>query len=674
MPSKNILLLAAVLLISCSLFAQEKCPAKFGTISPEDFKQRYDLDTSAAAVIIADVGSSEFDTGNDWFVQVFKLYQRIHILKKSAYDVADKEIYLYMSGNEEERVLNLKASTYNLVDGKVVETKLEPKAVFTDKLDKNSIRKKFTLPNVKEGSIIEISYTINSEFPFKLRPWYFQSAYPVLWSEYEVELPEYYEYIFLSQGYNPFYIKDSKNVFKTYNLRVASESGYGGSNMNTQNVSLTPGVTRHRWVMKDLAPLKDESYVTTLRNHVSGIEFQLATIRYPNAAPKPVMSSWAKCMEELMKDEEYAGTLNKNNGFLSSTLEKLTEGVTDPVEKAQKIFRFVRDNYTCTDHSAIYASQSLKTTFNKKNGTVAEINLLLIAMLRQAGLDATPILLSTRGHGKVYEMYPLLTRFNYTIANLFINGTNYQLDATHPYLGFNRLPEECYNGHARMVNTDADALSFDADSLMQSEITGIFINSDENGNLKGHFQQQATYFGSCDLRATIKEKGKDEYFKNIAKNFHADIKVQNSKVDSLENYDLPVTIEYDFNLDMPDENGLVYLSPMFSEGMLTNPFKSAERKYPVEMPYIPDYIYTLSFMLPENYTVEDLPKSTIVKFNDGEGIFQFMVGQQGNVLQLRSRLKMGRATYAPDEYASLRDFFDVVVKKHAEQIVLKKKS
>ncbi len=264
-----------------------KAPVKYGKVSPEDFKTRYDIDTGAAAVVLADIGSSNFESGRDWFIQVFKLHRRIHILRKSAYDEANITVDLHFQGSAEELMANLKACSYNLENGKVVETKLESKSVFTEKVDRNTIRKRFTLPAVKEGTIIEYSYTINSEFPMYLRPWAFQSVnMPVLWSEYEISLPEYYQYIFLSQGYHQYHIKSSKDSRKTFSFTMDGPSAGSASN----HVSVTPGVTTHRWVMKDVPPLKEESYVTTLGNHISYIEFQLSAIRFPK---RPSAISWA---------------------------------------------------------------------------------------------------------------------------------------------------------------------------------------------------------------------------------------------------------------------------------------------------------------------------------------------------------------------------------------------
>src|SRR6185436_9803549 len=196
-----------------SIFAQEKSKVKFGKISPEDFqKKTYEIDSSANAVIIADIGSTEI-LGNHKgsFSLEFKTFRRAHILNKNGYDVADVVIPIYVAGNAEEEVVSLKAYTYNLENGKVVETKLDVKeAVFKDKIDKNRSIKKFTFPNIKEGSIIEYEYKLKSDFIRNLQPWEFQGSYPRLWSEYNVSMPEFYYYVTLSQGYQQFYIKDKK--------------------------------------------------------------------------------------------------------------------------------------------------------------------------------------------------------------------------------------------------------------------------------------------------------------------------------------------------------------------------------------------------------------------------------------------------------------------------------
>ena len=180
----NLRLILTILLGTCAfqLSAQEKSNAKFGKITPEDFKQKvYSIDSNANAVVIADIGSTEIvgnDKGN--FSLQFKKFTRIHILNKNGYDAAKIEIGIYANGDQEEKLSSLKAVTYDIENGKVTETKLDKDNVFKDKISKHLIIKKFTMPNIKEDCIIEIQYEILSDFIFNLQPWEFQGDYPRL--------------------------------------------------------------------------------------------------------------------------------------------------------------------------------------------------------------------------------------------------------------------------------------------------------------------------------------------------------------------------------------------------------------------------------------------------------------------------------------------------------------
>lgn len=655
-------------LITFTAFSQDKDKVKFGRIGPKDFeKTKFELDTSAHAVVIADVGTSEFEMERDHFEIRFKRTCRVKIIDKNGYDAATVEIPLFKNGQSEERLLNLKASSYNLENGKVVETRMESKSVFTDQLKKDYLEKKFTLPAVKEGTIIEYSYLVSSPFYFNLQPWAFQGEYPCLWSEYSVTIPEYFDFIFLRQGYQQFTTNGEKSYDrKIYNISYANNGGAGP----TEHGSASASVTTSHWITKDVPALKEQEFTTTLRNHISKIEFQLATIRYPDTPLKPVLSTWPKLFEELDKDEDFGLTLDKNNGYLGDVVDGLTAGLTSDTAKARRIYNYVRENFACTSHSGLYLTKSLKTVFSSHNGNETDINLLLVAMLRRAKLDAAPVILSTRQHGVTLEMYPLVNRFNYTIASVNTTTGTYFMDASYFYLGFGRLDGSCYNGHARIMTPEIPAISFAPDSLVEKKSTYVMLMG-ENGAIKGSFQQMPTYFESCKMRAQIKDKGKEEYFKSIAKDFTSETVISNTAIEDLDDYEVPVKVKYDFEMK-PEADGMLYINPMFSEAQRENPFKSQERLYPVEMPFTVDDVYTMNMTIPEGYEVEELPKPAIVKFNETDGVFQYLIQKNENQIQLRSRVKLERATFAPAEYNLLRDFFDMVVKKQAEQIVLKK--
>ena len=651
--------------------ADKNPPVKYGVISPADFTISQSIDTGTAAVVMADIGSSSYD-GNSkgWFSVVFKYFARIKVLNKNGFDAASVSIPLYVDGAAEDKVSDLKAHTYNLENGQVVETKLDAGSVFKDKLDKHYIVRKFTLPAVKEGSIIEYSYTVTSEFWREIKSWRFQGNYPYLWSEYTVKIPQFFEFVVLKQGYLPYYIEDTRDDFQHFSVSGNGDNPTGP----TETYNINSNVVTARWVVKDAPALKEESFTSTVNNHVSKISFQLSGLREP-LTPKKIMGTWFTFAEELLKDEDFGEGLTKANNWLDGDMKTICAGAATPLEKARKIYAYLRDNFTCTGHHSKYLSAPAKQTFSKKNGNDADINLLLVAMLRHEGLNSDPVLLSTRENGFTYESYPILDRFNYVICQLVIDDKKYYLDASHDYLGFNKLAENCYNGHARIVNAEKpEIVYFIPDSLKEKKTTSVFIAGSEKdkSKMEGSFQSMLGYFESASVRERIKEKGKDEFFKKVKSAYSFDIDIQNPAVDSVQQKDMPLVENYTFTFDKPSE-GMLYINPMMGEGVRENYFKAAQRNYPVEMPYAMDETYVFNMEVPEGYMVEELPKSARVSFNDSDGMFEYLVDKSEDHIRLVSHIKLNKATFQPEEYDSLRQFFGYIVKKHAEQVVLKKK-
>lgn len=667
----NFLLLAQLLFLLPlnSAFGQEKIPVKFGKVTPQDFDlSKQTFDTSVNAVVIADFGISSFEgNAKGWFTLVHKHQKRIKILNRNGFDAAKVEVMLYSKGSNEERLENLKASTYNLEDGRVVETKLDNSGVFKEKFSKNHVLKKFTFPAVKEGSIIEYSYTLTSDYLFNLQPWAFQGEYPRLWSEYQVDLPDFFVYTFISQGYIPFYINKASRSFSNYRVQVP-----GGTSSN-DTYSINANVTTKRWVMKDVPALKEENFTSTINNHIAKIEFQLSEYRFPNTPAKDIMGNWATATEELIKAEEFGQPIEKENNWLNDDLKGIVPNTMNSLDKAKNIYSFIRDNFTCTSHSDVYLNNSLKTIFKNKNGSVADLNLLLVAMLRHENIRAVPLLLSTRDHGFANELYPLLDRFNYVLAMATIDGVNYYLDASRP-LGFGKLAADCYNGVARIISDHPLPVYLQADSVKEQKITSVIIVNNDKGQLDGAYQSALGPLQSYALRNQIKNKGEEAYFKKLKSSASLDMDIVKEGIDSLKKFDDPLQVHYDFVLKSADED-IIYFNPMMSEGYKDNLFKAAERKYPVEMPYTFDETFILNMETPKNYVIDELPKSARVEFNGGEGLFEYLIGKNGSTgVQVRSRIVMKKANFLPEDYNSLREFFGYIVKKHSEQIVFKKKS
>lgn len=653
------------LLLTLSIYGQDKSPVKFGKISAADFKTIYSIDSSASAVVIADIGSSEITSNmKGWFSIEFRHFKRIHILKDNAFDLADIEVMLYTEGNEEEELKNVKAHTYNLENGKIVETKLDARtSLYTTQVNKNHVAKKFTLPAVKPGSIIEYEYTVKSDFIFNMQPWQFQGDHPCLWSEYNVSIPDFLYYVFLQQGKITKTKRTRQERFSIVNTRGTSP---------TSSEPLMANVTDYRLLMKNIPALKEEIYTTTLNNHIAKVEFQLAEIRQP-LEQRDIMGDWSGVVENLLDDEYFGAQLSKDNSWMNDELRIALKGAADDNKKAKNIFQYIQSSFRCTNYNKLYADQPLKNVLKSKTGSEAEINLLLIAMLRKAGLNADPIILSTRSHGYIFADYPLMDRFNYVIARLKINDKIYFLDASWAYLGFGHLPLICYNGKARVINTDTTVVEFSPDSVLEMKTTSVMITANEKGELNGTVQTIPGYFDSFDYRNIIKDEGQRAFMIALNRNAGANVEIKNLRIDSMDNYEEPLQINYDIKI-LPGQDDIIYLNPMMGEGYKQNPFRSSKRLYPVEMPYAFDETYFFQMNVPANYEVDVLPKSTRVNLDEaGKSFFEYIIGDTGGIISLRSRVKLSRTYFLPEEYELLRDFFNRIAISHSSQIVLKKK-
>ena len=457
-----------------SSFGQELLNVKFGEISKNDLLVKsYPIDTNANSVVLYEKGDVSFFVNNRGFYSIqYNIFKRIHILRKAGYDLADVEIPLYYAKGYDERCDHIKAVTYNLENNEVTESHMDNSNVFLEKVDLNHLLKKFTLPNVKEGSIIEYKYTVISDYIHYLEPWSFQSKeVPKLWSEYNISKPEYFDYIVIPRG-NQFFLINKKET-KTDDDTV---------NGNAKSVSGSQiGVSRKRkistWVMKDVPKLKTESLVFCADNFLSGIDFSLDNINSSLSIGK-LNNNWHDAIKTLIANEHFGADLSNKNNWLSDEIDPLINGRNSPLANAQALYNYVRDNYKCLGKPQyIYMSQTLKNTAKNHSGSVAEINLLFTAMLKHAGIEVEPVILSTADHGYVFPLYPILSKFNYVIARVRMNNTYYYLDATKP-LKFGILPKECYNGHAVVVDENATPISFSADSITDKCISATYITFD----------------------------------------------------------------------------------------------------------------------------------------------------------------------------------------------------
>ncbi len=613
----------------------------------------YDKDTSAAAVILSDFGSTRFIYTNELQV-VFERHLRIKIFKKSAYDWADIVVPYYVKGTDKERVTNVKGYTFNLEKGQVQKDKLENNSVFDEQTSENWLAKKFTMPNVKEGSVIDVSYTVTSDFVYNLRDWEFQHSIPTVWSEYRARIPEYFDYKFQMQGYNMLYKSETNR-----------EAAGNSASPDMQNKAYV-------WAMKDVPALKEEKYITTVRDYQSRIEFELQRVQYPGQAPRIMTGDWSSVTSDLMLAERF-GTQLKRSGFYKEELASIQGKYKTKPEQLAAVFDLVKSRMKWNGRGAIYADATIKKAWDERTGNSADINLLLTSMLLEAGFDAAPVLVSTRDHGRVRAaMPPMVSKFNYVVAHVKLDGKELLLDATDPLVTVGMLPARCLNGQGRLIKKDDQRW---VDLLPAANSTTMFsaaLTINGKGEIIGTGRESAGGYRALNMRKSILEEGESKFTESLAKEV-GDFKMTKPEIKNLNNLGDALDITYDISVSGSGRsNDIIYLNPMLGRGEKENPFKLTERLYPVDFATPIDETYICSFTIPEGYEVEEAPKSIAVNLPENGGRFMYMVQHEGNTLQVMSKVNINKPVFYAPEYQYLKEFFNQIIAKHAEQIVLKK--
>ena len=660
---------------SLGSFAQDKAKHTLPKLTPADFTLPNTpiIDSNSNAVILANVGEVRFvGNKNDWFSYVYTQQTRIKILNKQAFDLATIAVDLYgPKDGDIEKLSNVQASAYTLQNGQLQETKLDLKDIFQTRINSYYTEAKFSIPGVREGAIIEYTYTKTSAYDFDLPAWEFQwEKYPCLSSEYHVDIPQTLSYVVLRQGVHPYSLDKGSTGSTSY--RVTQKDDDRGLGTPGQELIVTATTIKHDWGMKNIPAFRTEPFLTTPKNYIDKLSFQLSSI-YNGQESFAKANSWAKATEELLGDPQFGGALKEDDEAIGELADKI-DAAGDPLAQAKTVYYYVSQHYTCTNHYDKYVRTNLRDVIRNNSGTVGEINLLLTGLLRKKGIQADPVLLSSRDYGYNLVKYPMLDKLNYVIVRTQIDGKVYYLDATRPQLGFGMLTGDCYNGHARIIsNKDSGSVFFEADSLKESSLTMVIMGPTDKG-MSGSWQSTAGKQQSYLIRRRVREHGMDQYFKDIQTSYGDDADISNGGIDSIGKLEEPVNVHYDFLIKSePLGASVLYFYPIMGEGWRENPFTAAERKYPVEMNYVMDQTYVFSMDVPDGYVVDELPKSTKVALNGDQGSFEYLIQNQDGRIQLRCRLRLNKAWFPAEDYSTLREFFTYVVKKEDEQIVLKKK-
>lgn len=635
------LLLAIALLLSTSLTAQNF--PNFGIVSKEELDlKECDFDKSAEAVILLNEAESDHD---EEYHLITYHHIRIKILKENAFNLANVTLR-YWRKDDFEFLDMLEAVTINSdASGNAVTERLPKKAFYKKDIDEHFGSVIFTFPNIRVGSIIEYTYRSFMKNYNGLEDWYFQKQLPVLKSKYTLTVLPTSEFTYHvnKRADIPVTVKIEKDAGKVY------------------------------FEMNNIPGLTTEPFMDAREDYLQKVAFQLSGYSSWAGGKVKFMTSWDEVIRELLNTKEFEGQLNKNipgTGTFTDDIKKLTS----EEDKMKAVYNYVRSNMTWNEFNSKYAGDGVKEAWEKKKGTNGEINLVLINLLKEVGLETYPALVSERPHGKVNTDYPFIDQFNTVFACVVIKGKKYYLDATDKLTPAHIIPSDILNTTALIINRKNGGLvTISNDSLQYRDYINLQMEANENGSLSGEGYIVNSGYSRINTVSAYKEEGQQTYIDNYLKKEGCTIK--DFEFANKDNDSLPAEQKFRFNITLNSTGNYLFIPLNLFSGFEKNPFVTTDRFSNVNFGYkrsISAYAY---IKLPGNYDVDALPKPIMMTTPDKDIVFtrSVVLDKESNTVTCTYSIEFKKSLYTVDEYPILYEVYKKLFEFLNEPVVLKKK-
>lgn len=607
-------------------------------------KQKSTLDENASAEIL--YKSVHFSIDNNTGNLIKRAFYRVKIYNKDkAEDWLNLEIPLYQNGSDQETLSKMKAFTYSSENGTAVATKVDKSSKYKSKESKYVSITKFAFPNVKNGSVIEYQYEVTSPFLFSIPEILIETDTPSLYTEYILDSPS-------NISYNVNY-----TGFLSPKYREVDERTLYGANYRT-----------YRFGYENVKGFKSEKFVSNDRNYRTKVSAELHSTNFREL--KLFSSSWEQIKQRLYENEDFGGELKKTK-LAKENMPSNIAGISNEVERANAVFDYVKNTFTWNQDRGIYVEDGIKKMLETKTGNAAEINLFLVMMLREAGIKADPLTISTINHGIINIASPNVSNMNFVIAAIQTKDGFHLYDATSKQSSIDQLPPRDWNQFGiLMAKEKVQQLS-----MVNSKPSFTYLTVDakinDDGSVSGSYSDKDTGTYAMFAKENYDDNA-DKYKKQYKENFAVDFTNIDSKV--LENGDFESTMKFSSE-NMIDKIGKkIIINPMLFLNKTSNEFdQTDERKYPID--FISPYTRVKKVVLeiPEGYAIEEMPKSKRIVTEDKEIEYNYIIEQKGNKLEIVSTTKVSSADYPKEYYPAFKQIWGVASKQENQVISLVKK-
>jgi hypothetical protein len=621
------------LLVCCSIGSVSA--EKWGDVTDEEWNMQPPKNyPEANAEVIYDVGEMKVTLDAIDFTR----HVRIKVFTdKGAEDVGDIAIQYY----KDDKLKGLKAQTIT-PDGK----KHEVKGGDIHSREFGSQREKtFAFPAVVPGSILEYKYeNVNQRFR-ALDPWYFQTDLFTLKSSFTLVLAPGFTYSSLVKNI-PSFEKDPK-------VEDA---------MSTQDKLFT-------WTRTDLPPVTDEPYMSAVRDYLSSLYCQLVSYESPYFK-QTFITGWADLGDFFSKFvDDYA---HKDNGVKEAVAAIIDPNASKSESNARAIYRYVTQEIKTKSTGDWWTHDNLKEMLVDKFGTSDEKNVLLTKMLREAGIDAWPVMISTRSHGTFKPELYQLTQLNKVITYAVVDSTGIYMDASSRFCPYGSLPANSMSNAGLLLdgeNSELVRIFAVLPKCYRIDATNIEIDSAGEAHcqttvgLTGYF---TSTYGSRYESEEPEDFVKKRFVDRISKDYQ--LGEYSFDFDTTSNQ-CKLNVAYTTNdlTESLDQNLLVTPAVYY---LKTNPFTLKQRDFPVDFGFPFTYQNIVNIKCDGGYTPGQLPNDTTLQI-DG-ATFERHTMVNGGDVTVESKLVVETANFLPSQYFGLRQFFTGIEDADNQKVVFTK--
>ncbi|WP_308662180.1 DUF3857 domain-containing protein [uncultured Alistipes sp.] len=644
---KKLILSLAATLAAVSLLQAQEPDYRFGKVSEEELRmERYDRDPDAEAVILYEELRTYFLIGNQ-FTRMTDYFIRIKVLKAEGKEYADINLpYVF----QRENYANLDAVAYNLVDGKIVKTPLKKQYLFREQVGDEQWMLKFSIPEVREGTVIEYRYRMNSDFVTYIPSVVVQHDIPTVRMKATVEIPEYLRFNVNTKGYLSINMREN-----TIAGRIAgTDVPYNVREITTEG--------------RDIPALKKEPFVWNRNEFRSMIDFELSQIAMPFSDVQNFSLTW-KDVNEALAETDFNSNIRMGNPFKEETAAIVARNLA-PRQTLHELLRLVQSHMKW-DGKYRLMSSSPRNAADKGTGNSAEINSVLMAAVKDAGFDVVPLLLNPRSRGRLPLAHPSFDGISTFILRVTLDDGKFAyLDGTDPDSDVDLLPTDLLVDRARIYGVSGDVGWCDLSRLAPGNThINMTLGFDPELSVHGRITERYTNVPALRCSSAYGDaRSEEEYVEALEEEHH--IRIDSLTINGLRSAHL--TQEFTMTREPETAGDFIYLNATIIPFLTENPFKSPERKYPVEFDNPASYTMQGVLRLPEGYVVEELPRAARFNAFDGDITCFYMAQATNGVIQFNMRFNQKRLIFLPEEYADLQAFYGAVVNICNSRIVLRK--